>query len=83
MERDIHAAEEELRKTSLLQFSQKSKLQERISTLQAEKTDIEQKILDFERRINVVSTIIGPVDKNIEIYSSNLYRIVEKYKYII
>lgn len=83
LERDIHAAKEELRKTSLLQFSQKSKLQERISTLQAEKTDIEQKILDFERRINVVSTIIGPVDKNIEIYSSNLYRIVEKYKYII
>lgn len=81
LEKDIHATEEDLRNTSLLQLGKKSKLQERISNLQAERNSLEQTILDFERRINVVSTIIGPVDENIEVYSANLQRIVEKYKY--
>jgi hypothetical protein len=81
LKKDIHATEEILRNTSLLQFGKKSKLQERISNLQAERNSLEQTILDFERRINVVSTIIDPVDENIEVYSANLQRIVEKYKY--
>lgn len=81
LKKDIHATEEILRNTSLLQFGKKSKLQKRISNLQAERNSLEQTILDFERRINVVSTIIDPVDENIEVYSANLQRIVEKYKY--
>lgn len=80
---DINKAEEEVKTTTLLQFGKKSKLNERISILQTEKKDLEQTILDCKQRINIASAIIEPVDKNIETYSSNLQRIVNKYRYHI
>ena len=83
MELDINEAEEELKSTSLLQFGRKSKLNEQIAILHTEKNELEQIILDCKQRINVVSAIIDPVDKNIETYSTNLQRIADKYRFQI
>lgn len=83
LELDINEAEEELKSTSLLQFGRKSKLNEQIAILHTEKNELEQIILDCKQRINVVSAIIDPVDKNIETFSTNLQRIADKYRFQI
>ena len=73
----------ELSKTSLLQISRKGELQRAIATCQTERTRINQAAMEYRNKLTVVGDIIDPINENIEKYTNNLYRIVEKYKYEI
>lgn len=50
---------------------------------QAERTRINQAAMEYRNKLTVVSDIIDPINENIEKYTNNLYRIVEKYKYVV
>ena len=39
--------------------------------------------MEYRNKLTVVSDIIDPINENIEKYTNNLYRIVEKYKYLV
>lgn len=80
---EITRLETELSKTSLLQISRKGELQRAIAAYQTERTRINQAAMEYRNKLTVVSDIIDPINENIEKYTNNLYRIVEKYKYVV
>ena len=80
---EITRLETELSKTSLLQISRKGELQRAIAACQTERTRINQAAMEYRNKLTVVGDIIDPINENIEKYTNNLYRIVEKYKYEI
>ena len=80
---EITRLETELSKTSLLQISRKGELQRAIAACQTERTRINQAAMEYRNKLTVVSDIIDPINENIEKYTNNLYRIVEKYKYVV
>lgn len=80
---EITRLETELSKTSLFQISRKGELQRAIAACQTERTRINQAAMEYRNKLTVVSDIIDPINENIEKYTNNLYRIVEKYKYVV
>lgn len=80
---EIIRLETELSKTSLFQISRKGELQRAITAYQTERTRINQAAMEYRNKLTVVSDIIDPINENIEKYTNNLYRIVEKYKYVV
>lgn len=80
---ELTRLETELTKTSLLQISRKGELQRAIAACQTERTRINQAAMEYRNKLTVVSDIIDPINENIEKYTNNLYRIVEKYKYVV
>lgn len=80
---EIAGLEAELNKTSLLQISRKGELQRAISAHKAERARIDQAAMEYRNKLTVVSDIVDPINEKIENYTNNLYRIVEKYKYVV
>ena len=80
---EISKLEAELNSLSLLQFGRKSEFQAQIKQLQLQINAIEAIKVECQNKINTVGDIIDPITNDIEQYSTNLYRIVEKYRYNI
>lgn len=80
---EISAAEDEIGQLSMLKFSRKNELQVIVKQCRHQKSILENKRLECQNKINTVSDIVDPVDERVNQYSTNLCRIVEKYKYII
>ena len=80
---EISAAEDEICQLSMLKFSRKNELQAIVKQCCHQKSILENKRLECQNKINTVSDIVDPVDERVNQYSTNLYRIVEKYKYTI
>lgn len=80
---EISAAEDEIGQLSMLKFSRKNELQAIVKQCLHQKSILENKRLECQNKINTVSDIVDPVDERVNQYSTNLYRIVEKYKYTI
>ena len=80
---EISAAEDEIGQLSMLKFSRKNELQAIVKQCCHQKSILENKRLECQNKINTVSDIVDPVDERVNQYSTNLYRIVEKYRYTI
>ena len=80
---EISKLEAELNSLSMLQFGRKSEFQAQIKQLKSQINAIEAIKVECQNKINTVGDIIDPITNDIEQYSTNLYRIVEKYRYNI
>ena len=59
---EVLKAEEDMKKSYLNQKSENNKLQSQITTLKTEKTNLQQHLLDLQRRTSELELSIGAVD---------------------
>ena len=80
---DIAKLNDEIKALSILKHGRKVELQKKIDSINVERDKMNQTILDCKQRINYVTDIIEPINEKVEQYSSNLYRIVKKFEFVI
>ncbi len=80
---DIAKLNDEIKSLSIVKHGRKVELQKKIDSINVERDKMNQTILDCKQRINYVTDIIEPINEKVEQYSSNLYRIVNKFEFVI
>ena len=63
---DVLKAEEDMKKTYLTQKNENNKIQNQVTTLKTEKTNLQQHLLDLQRRTGELELSIGAEGQNLE-----------------
>jgi uncharacterized coiled-coil DUF342 family protein len=79
LEQELTEKEEQINKAGLFQVSLKDTLKKEIKKTQEKITTMNNELIDIEEKIRIVLEVIEPVETRVKEYTTELDRITEKY----